>query len=191
MLQDSGIIEEADGDGYLTGLIGEELGKEEEYKDFSVYHDHGPEGENRGNIPAWIGTDKVPHNYNQLALLDIAMVKDGQARILIEIEETSAKPKTLLGDIFATVFADHIGFSKQIRPEDDGWKTGACATLIVMVKGDHDIRLERLKAKIEKINPHLVALGASVGKIIIDTFTDDKDLRNKLGGNIGRVIHSP
>ena len=54
--------------------------------------------------------------------------ESGEAVALIEIEESSATPKVLLGDAFATLLGDHITFQGK-----HALKKGKWTTLIVLV----------------------------------------------------------
>lgn len=79
---------------------------ETQYQDCKVYYDHGDK--NDPNVCVikgfWGNTVK---NSNRLADVDIVLTRqNGDILCLIEIEETSATPKKLLGDIFAILMCN-------------------------------------------------------------------------------------
>ncbi len=73
---------------------------------YQVYYDHGDSGlhDNVVVIKGFLG-DTVT-NKNKLADVDVMVAnQDYEILMLIEIEESSLSPKTLLGDVFASIFS--------------------------------------------------------------------------------------
>ena len=98
--------------GELTAQAARRLTKDISYPRFMVLFDHGNprmDGVNRvGQIASWFGSHYDRNS--RLALLDIALVdrKTNSVLALVEIEETSAVPKTIIGDAFGFLFGDHL-----------------------------------------------------------------------------------
>ena len=84
--------------GQLTAEIGNSL----KFERYDVLYDHGISSTSVGRIVSYF-SDKNERG-TQLSYLDIAIVKKNtdQAVALIEIEETANRPKTIIGDIFAS-----------------------------------------------------------------------------------------
>lgn len=76
----------------------------------NVYYDYDKKSKFSGTIA--ISIEKILRSKNQIGQLDIAIVKSdkeiNRAIVLIEIEETTDTPKTLIGDIFTTLMGDSI-----------------------------------------------------------------------------------
>jgi len=85
---------------WLTEYINEERTK----KDYLVYYDHGDptRHDNVKAIKGFVG-EKVK-NANRLTDIDVLVAnRNNEILLLIEIEESQISPKTLLGDIFASL----------------------------------------------------------------------------------------
>lgn len=136
--------------GDLTGQLGERL---KEFVDkncvdgLKVYHDHGP---NRILIEAYRGEKRT--DSNTLAEPDIAIVLDepGKKKLLIlaELEETSSKPKTVIGDCSVILLSEHIiiGGRKDLIYEISG--STLIFGFVVNEKGSIE---ERTKALLEEV----------------------------------------
>ena len=167
-------------DGQLTAEIAEQLAAYYDEKGFDVLHDHGPASKNKGEIIAHFG--KTLSRKSELSHLDIAIVERSSEKVcaLIEIEETSARPKTLLGDAFGTLLAEHISFK--------GKRLEVCehASLIIVGKGN-----ELDKECIEYLNSQVGSFRAmpgnaklKFGNVAIDLFTDEMGLKERLRDKI-------
>ena len=161
--------------GELTGQIGDRLALD--FPNYDVYHDHGKAAANIGKIVSWFGKDL--HKDTELSQLDIAIVErdaEKRVRVLIEIEETNDKPKTVLGDVFGALFGEHISF------RGASLNVGDWTTLIVMVKGsdNHKERIEFLNRTVQAYRSGLPKMDGSIGKILIAAFIDESDLEPKL-----------
>ena len=86
-------------------------------KNYFVYYDHGDPAryDNVKVIKGFIG-EKVK-NANRLTDIDVLVAnRNNEILLLIEIEESPISPKTLLGDIFASLFSTE--FAVKIRNEN-------------------------------------------------------------------------
>lgn len=141
-----------------------------------------PLPENLGHIVSWFG-----HNYNRdsrLALLDIAVISGTKALALVEIEESSDEPKTLIGDLFATLMGDHISYRGQEL------EVGAFTTLIVL--GRNKRGQSDSAALLEQHGNSLLSTlrsgNASIGRIVVDTFRDESELEAKMKEQIEKAL---
>jgi hypothetical protein len=166
--------------GVLTAEMGDHLEKDLKLKGYIVLYDHGPAKENMGKIAARYGPKPKKELRTGLSQLDIAIIdrKSENVTALIEIEETSDKPKTLLGDVFATLLGERFTFNI----EKSKLKVGPWTTLIVLGKGTlkDKARIEFLSTRVDKIIAGQKKEDMSVGKVIIDYYFSDKDLERKL-----------
>ena len=100
--------------GEKTGEFGAWLTEAlKETPQYQVYYDHGnpEEHANVAVIKAFLG-DKVTKD-NKLAEIDVMVTNQaGEILLLIEIEESPISPKTLLGDVFASLLSS--GFAAAI-----------------------------------------------------------------------------
>jgi hypothetical protein len=133
--------------GELTAALGKALQKELAGRN-TVYYDHGRAGEEGvGAISACLGEDL--HRDNKLAELDIAILSpDKKAALLIEIEESADRPKTIIGDAMTICLSDQIRFKG--KPLDVGeWTT----LLIISRKAPemHKDRLEEIEKRINRL----------------------------------------
>ena len=159
-------------------------------RDFEVLFDHGdpsidPPGQ-LGNISSWFG-DRYDYN-SQLALLDIAVIdrRTDKAIALIEIEETSANPKTIFGDAFGTLMGDHITFHGKRR-----LSVGEFTTLIILFRqkaADRTDRLIYLREQIEALKPCIRSGNASIGRLVMDTYLNGTVLEQKLNDIVSACL---
>ena len=87
---------------WLTEYVRSELSD----KNYTVYYDHGDPQKYRivAAIKGFIGEEV--RNENRLTDVDVMVADEkGDIVLLIEIEESPISPKTLLGDIFASLFS--------------------------------------------------------------------------------------
>lgn len=163
-------------DGQLTADVAKRLAEYYDKKGFDVLHDHGPNSKNKGEIVAYFG--ERPSRKTELSQLDMAIVERSSGKIcaLIEVEETSTRPKTLLGDVFGTLLAEHISFK--------GTPLDVCehASLIVVGKGDESDKalIDYLNQQMELIRSKMGNVKMKFGKVVIDVFTDEKRLEELL-----------
>ena len=176
--------------GELTASVAIFLSQELSPKGFDVLFDHAPKGtvppETLGKIVSWFGRE---YNSNtRLGFLDIAVVSSHtqKALALVEIEETTDKPKVLLGDILATLLGSGIKFQG-----NRNLRIGPWTTLVVMARSrwpSHQARISFLLEQAEEIKSKLSTPNASIGQIVIDLFRDEKDLLDKLPRQIEKAV---
>jgi len=158
--------------GELTAEIANGL----KFAGYDVYYDHGMSGDKVGKIVSTI--EKEYGKQDELSQLDIAIVEQssGKTLVLVEIEETSDRPKTFLGDIFGVLFGDHIFFKREKL------NVGSFTTLIVVgiSEVEHKKRNDHIKAQVDKIKGQLDTQNSVIGNVMIETYTDEKELSERL-----------
>ncbi len=163
--------------GQLTAKVADILSKHDELKGYEVLSDHSPKKENIGKIASWFG-ERFSRE-TELSQLDIAIVeKDSSKAIaLIEIEETSDRPKTFLGDVFGVLMGDHVCFEgKRDLLVDEQ------TTLIIIGKSEtqHKERNKYFHDKVLEIKSLLHTGNSKINALLIDTFDKDEELSAKL-----------
>ena len=155
-----------------------------------VWYDHGHSAPGVpgavGKLKAWFGPKYAQGGI--LADMDIAVVErdSGRARALIEIEETSSKPKLLLGDVLATLLGHAVMFQGK-----RSLLVGTYTTLIVLAKGGgsaQDQRLSYLQGQINQLKASLDTPNAAIGQVVLDLFQDEPDLNKKLREQIASAL---
>ncbi len=168
--------------GELTAQVSRSLSRELQGRDYEVLFDHGDKGvdppDQLGQIASWFGPDYKTDS--RLALLDIAIVRRGtdDALLLVEIEENAASPKVLLGDVLATLLGDHITFQGQRELNVGPW-----TSLIVLVRSEADrpdAKIGYLVEKLCELKSRMTTSNASIGKVVIDAFSNGVELQEKV-----------
>ena len=167
--------------GELTAEIGSQL----TFESCDVYYDHGPSSANVGKI---VSTLKRAYGKDdELSQVDIAIVEKNTDNVvaLIEIEETSDRPKTLLGDIFGVLFGSHIFFKRREL------HVGDFTTLIVIgiSKTKHLERNQHIQDYANKIKRSLETQNSNIGKIVVKIFRDDQEMRADLPTLFAEMIN--
>jgi hypothetical protein len=164
--------------GDLTAKVGESLRKDLASKGYEVLHDHGAKAKHVGKIVSWFGTAKAPTRETALSQMDIAVVeqKTWKALALIEIEETSNRPKSVLGDVFGALVGDRVTFRGKTL------KLGPWTTLIVMSSGtaSQRPRNELIARNAKASQASMPGENAHIGKIVLESFASDAGLESKL-----------
>ncbi len=141
-----------------------------------VYYDHGVSGDKVGKIVSTL--EKEYGKQDELSQLDIAIVEQssGKTLVLVEIEETSDRPKTFLGDIFGVLFGNYIFFKREKL------NVGEFTMLIVVgiSEVEHKKRNDHIKAQVDKIKDQLDTKNSVIGEVMIETYTDEKGLSRLL-----------
>lgn len=170
------------GQGKLTAQTTRALAKTLQDSEYEVLFDHGDRAidppDQLGQIASWSGCDYTADS--RLACLDLALVhrRTNNALLLVEIEESAAPPKVLLGDVMTTLLGDHVTFQGKRELNVGPW-----TRLIVLVRSEVDKRSPQISYLVEKLRelkPRLTTSNASINKIIIDTFSDAVELEQKL-----------
>jgi len=176
--------------GEETARIADFLQREPSRQGLDVLHDHKLIGKDSpdklGKLRSYFGS--TPTLKTILGDLDIAIVSRDDSKIytLIEIEETTAKPKVILGDILATLLGNGIAFKGK-----QDLQVGEWTTLVVMVHDKHQSHLDCLAFLTEQTNnlkQNLSPLNARIGRIIVDSFSDEMQLESKLRAHINEAV---
>jgi hypothetical protein len=173
-------------DGPLTAKMARLLSQWLAGHEYDVFCGHRGEEifpvEGLGHIVSWFGPEY--NRDSRLALLDIAVISDTKALALVEIEESSDEPKTLIGDVFATLLGDHISY----RGQD--LEVGAFTTLIVLGRNNsgHSDSAALLEQHGNSFLSTRSSGNASIGRVVVDTFRDEGELEAKLKEQIERAL---
>lgn len=172
-------------DGQLTAAAAKSITDEMNRKGYDVYYDHGkPSNPNVGKIVSSIV--KEYRRGDELGQLDIAIVKKdtNDIIVLIEIEETNDRPKTLLSDVFGTLTGNFISL-----PGKDESTVGDLTTLIIIGKGEkHRDRNEHIREKAMMAKSALGTGNSQIGNIVIKSFSNDEKLEIVLMKQIDEAI---
>ena len=133
--------------GQRTRQIAERLEEKlradpERYSGVQLFYDHGDSSKTEVCQP----TSYMGRRYGvdaTLSGLDIVLVYRGRVFLLVEVEESQVRPKTILGDVFGVVLSEHVRIRGRSYPIGDATMIVA---MIVSGKGqqaDKYIRLER------------------------------------------------
>jgi hypothetical protein len=115
-----------------------------------------------------------------LAQLDIAVVAPTSDKVvaLLEIEETTDKPKVLLGDVLAMLLGDAVKFQGKRDLQVGSW-----TTLVVLGRSrtqPHPTRIAFLREQANHLKAVLSTSNAAVGQIVIDHFHERLELERKV-----------
>ncbi|MCZ6688076.1 MAG: hypothetical protein O7H41_00530 [Planctomycetota bacterium] len=116
------------------------------HPDARICHDHGDSRDPDVLRP----TSYMGRQYGAdatLSGLDIVLVRNGRASIIIEVEESYVRPKIVLGDIFGVVLADRIRIEGEPIPVRNSLLIVA---LVVTDKGERARKYDRLQRHVAK-----------------------------------------
>ena len=168
--------------GQLTTKMARAISKYWEPRGYYVLYDHDPSSHNMGKIVSSFG-EQPPRRSTQLSHIDIALVERDSEKVLalIEIEETTDKPKTLLGAVFGILMGEHLSFGKD-HPLVVDENTG----IFVFGKSKfaHADRIDYMLDKIRSFSSNLGTGNSKIKKIDIKTFSTDTELKELLTENI-------
>jgi endonuclease-3 len=169
------------------GELTAEIGKNLSIEGYDVFYDHGVPGENVGNIVSTL--EEKYRREDELSQLDIAIVEknsDPKDRVvvLVEIEETNDRPKTILSDIFGVLFGEHVYFKR------NKLQIGEFTTLIVVgiSQVGHEVRNQKIQDLVNKLIGKLETQNARIGKVVIKTYRNEDDLSGELPALLKRVV---
>ena len=170
------------------GKLGEltaEIGKGLHFESYDVYYDHGAAGEKVGRIVSALEEKFLRRD--ELSQLDIAIVEKSSSKVavLIEIEERNDSPKAILGDVFGVLMGEYIFFRRKQK-----FTVNKHTTLIVFGKSKalDTSRNKALRKKIMKIKSELSTGNSKIGKVVIKTFMDEKELTTLLLTEISKAF---
>jgi hypothetical protein len=162
-----------------------EIGKNLKFEGYDIFYDHGVAGEYVGQIVSTI--EKKYLRKDELSQLDIAIVEKNSDRAiaLIEIEETNDRPKALLGDILGVLMGEYIYFRRKQKIS-----VNKHTALIVVGKSkvSDEKRNKYLRKKVMKMKSSLSTGNSKIGKVVIKTFADEKELSTLLLSLLDRAF---
>jgi len=178
--------------GEITSHIAEYLSKELSDSNFIVYCAHKSKKVDQNTIFGKIKSQLLTNNILEMDLseLDLAIIDQSKKQILvlIEIEETTNKPKVLFGDVFATLFGEMIYISGNQRFQIDNQ-----AIMMIMAHNnkeyDEDSRINFINREVNKLKSNINTANARLDRIIIDCYKDEKELLSKVKENINRQFN--
>jgi hypothetical protein len=173
--------------GELTAWIAEKISADWEDRGYDVLHDHGKKGDNInvGKIVSWFGDEY--NRETELSQLDIAIAEKGSGKIfaLIEIEETTDNPKTLIGDSVGALIGERIMFAGKRELSVD-------KNTILIVLGQskirHQVRNNHIQDRVMEMKSNLSTANSEIGRVIIDSFADADDLDALLPSVLDRAF---
>ena len=173
--------------GLITARIACQLRDEYEPKGFQILSGHG---DKTTDPPDRIGKLRAYYSdrygaASLLADLDIAIATPNQQAIaLIEIEETTFKPKVILGDALATLLGSAVRFGRH------DWYIGEWTTLIIMAHGSRERRQGRMAYLEDQINQMKTTLSTTNAKasVAVRAFQEESDLFEALRGQINLAV---
>jgi hypothetical protein len=170
--------------GQLTSAVARSITGEMNKKGYDIYYDHDKAGEFVGTIA--VSIEEMLSSKKEISQLDIAVVerisKKGIA--LIEIEETTDNPKTLIGDIFAVLMGNSIYLPRRKKVDVGEW-----TTLIIIGKGaGHEDRNGHILKMANNAKPALVTENSRIGNIVIESVSANEDLDKVLMKQINEAI---
>ena len=155
-----------------------------QFEGYNVLSGHGIAGEYVGKIVSTL--EKDYRRKDELSQLDIAIVEKNSDKVavLIEIEETSDRPKFILGDIFSVLLGEYICFKEK------DLHIGDFTTLIVVgvYKTDHKERNQNILDLANKAKASLGTQNARIGKIVIKTYHDAEEMSAWLPSLVERAV---
>lgn len=176
--------------GSMTRQIGQKLEAalrlhRERYPRIELFYDHGLRGNLAVCAPtAYMGRRQGPDA--KLSELDIVLLHRGSVFLLIEIEESQARPKTVLGDVFGVVLSDRVSIRGHPHPHPI-----KNATLIVAVTVSERGRRAAKYARLERLlKRHITALQRAVPRTKVTKIRMVTSSRDDLVRRIERLIRS-
>jgi len=171
--------------GQLTRRMAREITPYWEARGYYILHDHDPSREDARKIVSWFG-EQPYKRATQLSHIDIAIIEKKSESVervlaLIEIEETTDKPKTILGDVFGILMGEHISFGKAHPLVVDEH-----TALFVFGKSkvSHKERIDHMLDKINSFKSNLQTGNSKIQIGSIKTFSTDEELKELLTNKI-------
>lgn len=150
---------------------------------YHVFYDHGSYPSQR--IYSWFGTSyTTPYAAKHLSWIDIIVAdpKSGKVDKIFEIEDSAAKPKTLVADLMAVLLGDGLAFASR-----SDWQVGEWTSLIVLAYVSTSAAQAKYQARLEHVQRHTTSFltclktrNAAIGRIVLKTFKDLGELESKL-----------
>lgn len=170
--------------GQITSAVARSIKDEMNIKGYDVYYDHDKVGEFVGTIA--VSIEEMLSSKKEISQLDIAVVKRNSNKeiALIEIEETTDNPKTLIGDIFAVLMGNSIYLPRRKKVDVGEW-----TTLIIIGKGSgHEDRNGHILKMVNNAKSALGTVNSRIGNIVIESVSANDDLEKVLMKQIDEAI---
>jgi hypothetical protein len=160
---------------------------------YDILFDHGQTGidssEQLGRITVWYGSAYT--SQARLAFLDIAVLEreTDRVRVLIEIEESTSKPKVIIGDAVAVLLGEQITFQSTRH-----LKVGPWTTLLVLVQSaalSSTTRLTYLQNQLNLLKGCLQTRNALLDQILIAGYQNEEELDSQLWHHVATILNAP
>jgi hypothetical protein len=168
--------------GQLTAKMAREISPYWEKRGYYVLYDHDPSSKSVGKIVSSFG-QQPPTQNTRLSHIDIALVEKSSGRVfaLIEIEETTDRPKALLGAVFSILMGEQISFGKErlLAVDKD-------TSLLVFGKStvSHEERIQYMLDKVKRFRSNMGTANSKIEKIDLKTFSTEQELKELLTNKI-------
>ncbi len=166
------------GNGKFTAQVGEHLERLLKPRGYDVFFDHGVSRDEVGSVVVWFGPNAKLSRDNELCQIDIAVreQKSDRTIALIEVEETSDRPKTVLADVFAALCGDHVSFKGK------DLCIGPWTTLVVLAigPGSHGLRNEFIAEAAMLSRNSLQTANRLIGRILVESVLDQNALQPRV-----------
>lgn len=176
--------------GIMTTNVARALLPEFKSQSLDLLYGHGQTGidpiESLGKLRSWIGPKYAACAI--LADLDIAVVLGGTDKLiaLIEIEETTSKPKVLLGDAMATLLGSQVTFQGKYPYSVGPWTTLIILACSSSLSGQSKVAF--LEKEVNQLKAKLTTPNASIRHIVMECFQNEADLERKLRVHIQDAV---
>lgn len=162
--------------GEITADIARKITDDWNKRGYDVFYDHGVSSKNTGKIVSVSRKDYK--RGDELSQLDIAIVERAPGKkviALVEIEETSDRPKTILGDVFGALFGKHLFFKRTKL------RVGEFTTLFVVgiKKTKHEGRNRYIQGQVNKVKASLDTQNSSIGNVLVMVYRNEGELIKK------------
>jgi hypothetical protein len=176
--------------GIVTTKVARALLPELKLQSLNLLYGHGQTGidpvENLGKLRSWNGPKYATSAI--LADLDMGVVIDGTDKliVLIEIEETTSKPKVLLGDAMAILLGSQVTFQGKHHLAVGPWTTLIILACNPSLSGQS--RVAFLEKEVNQLKTKLTTPNAKIRHVVIECFQNEMDLEQKLRSHIQDAV---
>lgn len=178
--------------GRLTAQAAHRLAERLQGEPLAVLYGHGKPidtaREKVGQVVSWFGPQHTLES--ELAYIDVAVVSSTaqQALALIEVEESPAPPKLVIGDALAALLGDAVSFRGR------SLAVGPWTTLAVLVRGGgqaHATRLAYLADQLKRLQSSLTTHNAAMGRIVVEEWRTPAELEQRLARIVAQARAEP
>lgn len=157
----------------------------ERYHDsaLQVFYDHG--GHLSQRTYSWFGSAyTAPFAAQHLSWIDIIVAEPKTHKIhqIIEIEDSTASPKTIIADVMAVLLGDGLAFAGH-----SDWQVGNWTSLIVLAhvstiaaQAKYHARLDHIHQQIVSFQTGMKTRNAAIDHLVLETFKSTNELQAKL-----------